>query len=344
MEDVREVSAELHRLAADEPLEPFDTTRILERGRRGRRRRRLLGVGGAAAGVAAVALVVSLVPNLTAADKQPTVAGSQQHSALFEPVPGVPSGEDGADQRISKEEATRRCALRNPQEHRQLSATGGFRSGSLTTYDLKNGAKEAQCIIPGGDRPTAALVAEVRRLPATADVAGQLKICSVLAWVDVTNWQVVAVDRSKALGQAVLVAVSPSGRKAMSCNLLNDKTLLGGPGSTRFLTLTDIRGDDPALDPADKSARTDLYVAGGGGGPCSTANCSTYNLTGWGRVASKDATDVRLRIGSGPVYKVPVSKGGWFAFTWVNTSRSKLSDHPKVAAYDRSGKLVKTFQ
>jgi hypothetical protein len=345
MEDVREVSAELHRLADSEPLDPFDTTQVLRRGQRGRRRRKLLGVGGAVVGVAAIAVAASLLPNLTSAEQKPGVAERKQNS-LFEPVPGVPSGEAGADQRITKEEATRRCSLRYPEEKRQLMGGGtGIRSGHLMLYDVKIGQKQGQCIVPGGDKPTAALVAAAAKDPLPASTAAKLRNCSVLAWIDITDWQVVASDQSKTLRRAELVAISPSGHKVVDCGLSADK---GFPGvlenNTSFATLTNLTGSDPVLDPADKSVRADMYAGGGGGGGCANGICTTYGMTGWGRVKSTAATTVRLRIGSGPAYEVPVGQGGWFAYTWSTKSTYKITDQPKVAAYDKNGKIVKVFE
>jgi hypothetical protein len=346
MEDVDEVSAELRRLAESEALDPFDTNRVVERGRRGRRRRKLLGAGGAVVCVAAIAITASLLPNLTSADKQPSVAEHKPQNPLFQPVPGVPSGEAGADQRITKEEATRRCSLRYPEEKRPLQGGGpGVRSGHMMMYQIKTGQKYAQCIVPGGDKPSAALVAAAAKNPLPVSAADKLRNCSVVAWIDLTDWQVVASDQSKALGRAEVVAISPSGHKVVDCGLSADKEFPGvTENNTSFATLTNLSGNDPVLDPSDKSVRADMYAGGGGGGGCTNGICTTYGMTGWGRVKSKAATTVRLRIGSGPVYEVPVGQGGWFAYTWTTKSKYNIKDQPKVAAYDKFGKLVKVFE
>jgi hypothetical protein len=212
-------------------------------------------------------------------------------------------------------------------------------------YDVKIGEKQGQCIVPGGDKPSAALVAAAAKNPMPASTADRLRNCSVLSWVDLTHWQVVASDQSKALGKAAVVAISPSGHKVVNCELSSAKGFMGEmERNATFATLTNLQGNDPVLDPSDKSVRADMYAAGGGGGGCTSGICSTYGMSGWGRVKSEAATTVRLRIGSGPVYTVPVGKGGWFAYTWTTKSKYKITDRPKVAAYDRHGKIVKVFE
>jgi hypothetical protein len=348
MEDVREVSAELHRLAESEAMDPLDTTRVLERGRRGRRRRKLIGAGGAVASIAVIAVGASLLPNLSSADSQSGVAGGEAPNSQFGPVPGVPRGEASADQRITHEEAERRCALRNPDEKRKLQGKGTARSGHPAMYEFKVGAKGVDCIIPGGDKPSAALVAAAAKDPLPKSTADKLRNCSVVAWVDLTGWQVVAVDESKTAGRAALVAVSPTGRKVAECELTAEKGPFGDHiRSTTFATLTNLGADDPVLNPADKSARTPMYAAGGGSGrgqSCTAGICNGWEQVGWGRVASKAATTVRMHIGTGPVYQVPVGEGGWFAYTWRTSTKYKLNDRPKIAAYDRAGKIVKVIE
>ncbi|MDX2970910.1 hypothetical protein [Kribbella solani] len=339
MDDTREVSAELHRLADGEPLEPFDTAQLVAKGRRGRRRRKLFGAGGAVAGVAVIALGATLVPNLTSADRQPSVAG--QDSSMFGPVPGVPSGEDGVNQTISKAEAERRCALRNPEQKLPLMGKT-FRSVHSAVYDFRNGTKPESCDIPGGDKPTAALIAEVQKRKIPADLAGQLKACSVAAWSDLTKWTVVAQDRNAALGKAVLVAVSPSREKAVSCILQTGES---GPWynltSISSLTLDKI---DPNLDPAMPAVgnkRLDLYSGGGGGGQCTNGTCFGDTYVDWGRAAS-NATKVKVQQGTGPVQEVPVNDG-WFAYVFTSKAKHPAKVFPKATAYDKNNKVVRVF-
>src|SRR5262249_32560053 len=146
------------------------------------RRRRFLGMGGAVAGVAAVALAVTLIPNHTATGGNPGVAGSRTETSQFSPVPGIPRGEDGAGQRISKQEAERRCALRYPGTNGSMRGTTGFRSVSSQAYVDKaaaDGQRIRFCSIPGGDKPSAALVAAAKADPFPKSAADQLRNCSV---------------------------------------------------------------------------------------------------------------------------------------------------------------------
>ncbi|MEU4392752.1 hypothetical protein [Kribbella sp. NPDC023855] len=337
MEDVRDVGAELHRLAEAEAQDPFDPLELLQQGRRRKRRRKILTAGGAVAGVAAVALAATLLPNLGSAGNQPQVAGGESQEALFEPVPGVPRGEESADQPLTKAEAIRRCALRYP-EGGQLRLDSGTKSGKMLSYQGKRGDKvEVQiCNVPGGDKPSAALIAAAAKDPLPDTPAGVLRNCSVQAWVDLTGWRVMAFDRyeSKRFASAVVVAVSPSGKKAVACNLVppppQEPAPRGNVANNRFFTLDAIDKDDPYLLPVKGSARADLFSAGG--------SKSTY--TGWGRVAS-NATEVRLQLGTRPGYKVPVNDG-WFAVAWAKPTETG-GDFGALKAYDKNGKLVRVI-
>ncbi|GAA1551373.1 hypothetical protein GCM10009804_05160 [Kribbella hippodromi] len=346
MEDTREVSAELHRLAESEPLQPVDSAQALARGRRGRRRRTFIGAGGAVAGVAAVALAVTVLPNLTSAGRQPSVAGqSQAQNSDFSAVPGVPRGEAGADQRVSYDEAQRRCSLRNPDEKRPLEKHAGtYRTGRMAMYKVANGERFNRCIVPGGDKPSAELVAAAAKDPVPTSVAGKLRNCSVLSWVDLTKWQVVASDQSKDRGTGVVVAVSPSGTKVVDCDLsANKRPLAELDRTTAFTTLTKLGGDDPTLEPAAKAKRANMYAGAGGSGACTAGVCKGYGMTAWGRVASTTATTVQVHLGKARPYVVPVGQGGWFALVYRTTASHKQGTYPKIQAYDKNGKVVQTF-
>lgn len=339
MEDVREVGAELHRLAEGEAQDPFDPAELLQRGRRMKRRRKILTAGGAVAGVAVVALAATLLPNLGSAGNQPQVAGGESQESQFEPVPGVPRGEEGADQPLSKAEAIRRCALRYP-EGKQLSLSSDTRSGRTLRYEFKAGEKidVAWCKVPGGDKPSASLIAAAAKDPLPDTSAGQLRNCSVQLWVDLTGWRVMTSERyqSKRFSSAVLVAISPSGRKAVACTMSTPppdapRSGLGLDGAnTRFLTLDSLDKNDPVLPPVKGSGRADFFAA--------TGSKSTY--TGWGRVAS-NATTVRLQLGSGPVHEVPVNDG-WFAVAWAKPTEAG-GDFGVLKAFDKAGKLVRVI-
>jgi hypothetical protein len=341
MPDDPEVCGDLRRLADGHQPQPVDLDAVLARGRRGLRRRRYLSAGGSVAGIAAIALTAAAVPGLTAAKQNAQPAGVQSENSQFGPVPGVPRGEAGADQRLSKAEATRRCALQHPEVKVPLEGSG-FRSGWVAMYEFKAGAKYAECTVPGGDRPAPALIKAAAKDPVPTSMADKLRNCSVAAWVDATHWRVVASDETKGTA-ASLVAISPSGNKALGCEL--SRLPAGMPGSatsTRFLTLDKLGQADPVFDPASGPDHRDLYIGGGGGGPCTAKTCKGWNESGWGRVSSK-AVKVSFRIGNGPVYDVPVGTDGWFAYTWTDKASHPLGKYPNVTAYDSHGKVVKKF-
>lgn len=343
MDDVREVRAELQRLAEAEALKPLDTDELLARGRRGRRRRTALAAGAAISGVAVVALVVSLMPGVSVAE-EPGFAGDQNQNSQFEAVPGIERGEDAAGQTITKDEAVRRCALRYPEHKKAMQSPASVKAGSTAMYAPEIGSKFAACTIPGGDKPKAELVAAAEKDPLPTTAAGQLRNCSVQLWVDLTGWRVMVADQSERLGTTVLVAISPSGKKAVACELAPPTAGEPMPGATPFLTLNALNENDPVLTPRKGAKHAELFVAsGGGGGYCPGTPCTKqYHYTGWGRVAST-ATKVRLELGPGPTHDVEVVDG-WFAFTWVSPGPATKVSAPKLTAYDKAGKVVKVIR
>lgn len=349
MEDTREVSAELHRLADTEPLDHFDTGTVLTRGRRGLRRRRFLGAGGAIAGVAAAALAVTLIPNLTATGNGPGVAGTQTENSQFSPVPGVPRGEDGAAQRISKQEAERRCALRYPGVKGSMKGSTGFRSVSSQAYirTISAGAPVTPfCTIPGGDKPSAALVAAAKADPFPKNAADQLRNCSVNAWVDMTKWHILVSDRLsldeknyRGFSRELLIAISPSGKTAIACQLpVNDLWGAGYGWGVTALRLDDLGTDYPRLLLPDGTRGKEIAAILPEGTDCNGTICGRSLPTGWGRAPANTAKIV-VQIGSGPKYESPL-KDGWYTFTALDKNSHSNDERLTVRAYDKDGKLL----
>lgn len=339
-----EVSAELHRLAEAEPLAPFDTNAVLTRGRRGRRRRTLLGVSGGVTAVAAIAVAATLIPNISSAKQDPGVAGTE--NSQFSAVPGVPRGEDGAGEKLDRKEAERRCAIRYGKHKRPLAGQNGFRSARTITYDIRSGETPGSCTIPGGDKPSAALIAAAKADPFPKTTAGQLRNCSVNAWVDMTGWRIMASDRRETLPMraATVVAVSPSGRTAISCSLPGE---LGQPliyfegygWGTFAVKLDDPSKDYPTMEWPDGSFGKDMATIVPGGSDCSGYVCKQTMLDGWGRVSAQ-AVKIVLQVGNGPTQEVQVNDG-WFAFDRLDkASRDNRKDSVKIRAYDKDGKLL----
>ncbi|MFB6721576.1 hypothetical protein ACFCV3_15485 [Kribbella sp. NPDC056345] len=342
-----EVSAQLHRVAEAEPLPAFDTSAVLTRGRRGLRRRRLLGASGGIAGVAAIALAASLIPNLSSAGQDPGVAGAE--SSQFEAVPGLPHGEAALFVDVTHEQAQQLCDLRYPGQHQKLkSSARTHRVGSKPSYEMPKLPAKARrfCQIPGGDKPSAKLVAAAAADPLPKTAAGQLRNCSVQTWVDVTGWRIMAADRSATLKQAQIIAVSPSGRSMIACSLDSRGGPMGDMTNTLFSRLQAPEPDrDPILAPARGKKWAEMFAAGYGGGPCdsSTKKCGKGSATAWGRAPAETATvEVSLH---GKSYRTP-AKDGWWASTWAIephtwTGDPKKPEYPVYKAYDKNGKFLK---
>ena len=349
MEDTREVSAELQRLADATPLDQFDTATVLARGRRGLRRRRFLKAGGVISGVAAAALVVTLIPHFTATGNDPGVAGTQPDNSQFSSVAGVPRGEEGAGQRISAQEAARRCALRYPSTNGSMKGSTGFRSVSSQIYISKSRARTQLspfCTIPGGDKPSAALVAAAKADPLPKDAAGQLRNCSVNAWVDMTKWHILVSDRLsldeknyRGFSRELLIAASPSGKTVIACQLPADQIQGAGYGwGVTAVRLDDLGTDYPRIEWPDGTFGKEIATILPEGTDCNGAVCGRSLPTGWGQAPANTAKVV-VQIGSGPAYEAPL-KDGWYAFTALDKTPHSNKDPLKVRAYDKNGNLL----
>ncbi|GAA0580034.1 hypothetical protein HPO96_20350 [Kribbella sandramycini] len=336
-----EVSAELHRVADAEPLPPFDTTALLTRAHRGRRRRKLAGAGGLLATVAAVALAATVIPGISSANQNPGPAGTSTPD--FTPVPGLERGEAALFQNLSKSEVSRLCALRYPGQTKPLEKPTDARTGARLRFQAKVGeaSPHRACSVPGGDRPSAKLIAEAKADPMPASDAGLLRNCAVETWVDVTGWRVVASEISKAQKKVTVVATSPSGKSAVACELeLPPRTNPLGDSEGRFLRLASLVKDDaPILVPPKGSKWAELYISSSGGG-CkkNTDTDCKKQYSGWGRTVA-DAAKVRISS-SGKTYEKPVTDG-WWAITWQVAGSQKLDF--KIEALDKSGRKLKTI-
>ncbi|GAA1564607.1 hypothetical protein GCM10009789_17590 [Kribbella sancticallisti] len=330
MEDLQDLGAELHRLAGTDPLAPIDSSALLARGRRSRRKRRLFSFGAVVTGIAAVAIAAALLPNVGIANDRPDVAdtpATDQSAQLFSPVPGIPRGEEGAGQQLTMAEVSRRCELRYPGIRRTLPK-GQWSSGDTAPYVLRTGDRFLACTIPGGDKPSEKLVAAARRDPLPAGTTEQLRNCSIVFWTDLTKWRVVA--SATAAGESVnLVAVSPSGRKVVACEL--------GP---TFGDHAAPLGLGPRIDTIDGFVRQAPEALVRGGAICPGVPCRGAWYHGMGRVAPNIA---RIRIdpdGDGPVHDVKVTDG-WFALSWLNTEATQHADG-SIISYDEAGNVLAT--
>jgi hypothetical protein len=333
MYDDQEIGAELRRLAAADPLDPISSTSLLERGRRSRRRRKVFSIGGVVAAVAAVAVSAAVLPGLRSEHVKdhgqvattPTPTKTRVNPGLFTPLPGVPSG-DAALGQLTKKEADRRCVLRDGQggNMRNLS----YRAGSTVLYVDAQGMPGTgrRCTVPGDSRPTTAVIAKAKADPMPADAAGQLRNCSVLLWHDLTTWKVVTSDTAKGAGIS-LIALSPSGRYAVRCQLaptFNAAVSLGsGPGIT---AATDVRDN---LD----------HFASAGSQVCPGTPCLGWHYLDGGRVSS-DIARIRIQAKWGGQHHDLTVTDGWYALSWINGDPQGRMD-ATITAYDKNGKLFK---
>ncbi|WP_427886692.1 hypothetical protein ACQHIV_28255 [Kribbella sp. GL6] len=328
-----DIGAELRRLANTDPLDPIDGHDLLTRGRRSRRRRRLLSAGGGIVGVAAVAVAASLLPHAGTASDQPAVSGPRTPAttakqADFTAVPGVPRGEAGIGLKLSKADAMRLCEVRYPQYHQPFRANFPWRTTMTVMRQLTTGdpAAASLCTIPGGDRPSAALIAAAQQDPLPTTEAGQLRNCSVQFWSDLTKWKVVARETQPGAG-ASLIALSPSGRLVAECQLRTKWTPAAESGSGIYPVAT--------LTPQPFDQNFDLP----GGQQCATIKpCPGWAYLDSGRVASNIAR-IRIEPVAGGKHDIPVTDG-WYAVAWLNGNKQGLPD-AKLTAYDKHGNVLK---
>lgn len=335
-----EIGAKLHRLANTDPLGPIDGHELLARGKRSRRRRRLLSAGGGIAGIAAVAVGATMLPHLGVAADRPTASGGSSSAATrstatadFTAVPGVPRGEAGAGKEVSYAEATRLCTLRYPKQSQDLQKQVVYRTGMTVMRQMHVGepATFQSCTIPGGDRPSAALIAAARKDPMPSTEAGQLRNCSVQFWSDLTKWRVIARETAAATG-TTLVALSPSGKTAVECTLAPTWSDNATP-----------LGSGPGLWPVAKRGQ-DLFDKNfdfAGGQSCATIRpCPGWAYLGTGRVSSNIAKITIEPVGGGK-HDVPVVDG-WYAVAWLNGDKQGRPE-AKLTAYDKQGKVLKVI-
>lgn len=225
---------------------------------------------------------------------------------------------------------------------------GGARGGGkvVMTWDEKNKDTTVwSCTIPGGDKPSAALVAAAEADPLPTTPQGQLRNCSVDAWVDMTKWNIVVSDRLepggdiKGFRRGQLIAVSPSGRTAVACELATGGSPATGSGWGIYaLKLDDLGTDYPRVQWPDGTFGKDMATILPEGTNCEGEVCGKSLPKGWGRAPVATAKIV-VQIGSGPKYDAPV-KDGWFAFTALDETPHTTKDKLTVRAYDKDGKLL----
>ncbi|WBQ06410.1 hypothetical protein [Kribbella sp. CA-293567] len=335
MQDDQEIGAELHRLAAADPLTTIDAAGLLERGRRGRRRRRVLSVTGVTAGVAAIALGAGLLPGagLGATGRKPEVASSTSAEALFTPLPGVPRGE-GALGKVTEKEALRRCAIRygvqrlakfHPEVYRSTMTISGVFSGPPGARKMTPG-----CLVPGDSRPSAAAIAKVKADPLPRSTDGQLLACSVQLWHDLTKWRVVATASIDSTAVKLLI-VSPSGRSAADCELSTSRSRVFGSGSSAKIFTTE--------HPNANSLGN--IVSFGSGTRCPSAPCAGWVAVNAGRIDPK-MTRVLITAVNGRTHELTITNG-WFSILWANGDLQARMD-ARVTGFDAAGNIVKTVK
>jgi hypothetical protein len=331
MQDAQEIGAELHRLADTDPMTRIDATGLLERGRRGRRRRRVASISGLAAGVIAIGAGVALVPGIGSAHREPEVAGTA--AALFTPLPGVPQGE-AALGKITQAEAERRCTIRYGAKPLAKFHPSVYRAtmGLMSPLPGKKNMFGPGCTVPGDSRPTAAALAKVKADPVPQTADGQLLNCSVQMWHDLTKWRVTDTEQAETGNGQVLrmLAVSPSGRSAASCDL--PMTAFAAKASRPSI----LTAENETVMPLSGVA---VYMGSGEIG-CKS-NCRGWTYENYGRV-DPAITRIHLKAANGATHDLTVTNG-WYALYWSNGDL-KSRRAATLTAYNASGQPLKTVK
>lgn len=366
MYDDQEIGAELHRMAAADPLDPIDPHSLLARGRRGRRRRHVISVSGVVAGVAAIALAATLMPNLgqagtapagTATARTPSAGTASTGSGetrtvadtVNRPMPGAPKG-DAALAMITSAEALRRCRVqwaiglgKDPGPIEVLSGQPAspdplrWWPGSLLIVgDVPARLPGYFCVIGGDLLPGTAELAEVAEKSIRTDDQSILRRCSAMVFHDLRRWKVLSKSiQQDAFGTAV--AVSPSGKYVAHCYL--------GTASARKAAYG-LSGQNQIIQQWPVPAKVDGGI-GYAGIKVESAfqTCKTAGLPceGWlYHSASRlplEVAKLTLEVG-GKRTTVPVRQG-WYALAWAAGSQKPAPERLTATAYRADGSVIK---
>jgi hypothetical protein len=342
MNDDTKLRALLRQAAAGDPLDATDPEPVARRGETTVRRRRTAGVVTAVAAVAAVTWGANSLTGIDSSDGTPPVATDATQATtsaaarLFEPLPGVGSGEAALGP-ISDAEATRRCELRHPNERRVLARVwGGYRGGGRGIYSAPPPTTRdpVECGIPGDSRPTRHAISLVDRDRLPVGDTGKLRNCSVRLWHDITGWRILTAETEP--GELMnFVAISPSGRYVARCSLTKNPNANGLAGTGIGLT-------NPPPDPHAKAhgigdPLEHFPVAGSKmcGRPC----------IGWlhDEIGRVDPRIARIRVvkPNGRVHDIKVVNG-WYAFAWADRD-PKGGPDADVTTYDAAGRVIKKY-
>ncbi|MFC0627152.1 hypothetical protein [Kribbella deserti] len=360
MNDDQEIGAELHRMAATDPLGPIDSQRLLARGRRGRKRRRILSASGAVAAVSAVALAATLLPNVGQADTAPADSRTENRVVADSggAFPGTPTG-DAALAPISSAEALRRCRIQwtvavgkdpGPIEvltgEPVMQGNGDplpngkllWRPGSLLIVgDIASKVESYNCVIGGNYLPSKAELAAVAEQSIRTDDQSVLRRCSAMTFQDLRRWKVLSKSiQANAFGAAV--AVSPSGKYVAHC-------YFGSPAARK--AAVGVGGKSQIVRQWPAPTRVD-----GGFGYAGVRvedafqTCKVTGLAceGW---LYHSARRVPL-----PVAKLTFEQGGrtttvsvrqgWYALAWAPGDKDGPLKQLRVTAYRADGSVIKS--